>query len=950
MGPDSATPIDNTPAAGDATDNFVVPVHVERHHAPVVTNHAVDTDFAPTNRRPSTVAFSGPGAAAIGSLHDDPPPAQPPRPAAALDTPFNGALQPASDALSSNAMSQGSLLEDAPVTSPSYDIPPEPNKPFYRRRTLALSFLVFGIVMAGLLGFRLEANKSKVQNSSLNTPSSSIQQQQIPLTTLDKQIGVTSAASGRITVNGSLILAPTIQPSDPVSGQLFYSQTANQLQYYDGTGFVGLQGGGNVTNNVTNVYNTTTSGGNVTNVTNNINQGALTGNGTAGTLAMFDSTGKALTDSLLSQTSTTIATTADTLQGSNTQGLSILTANTPGASGALTLQSGNSATDSSGTVTLDTGSGVVNGMAVFTAGFEDGVDQCYGGPWGPATAQSNVMAHSGTYSLALTSTGNWTSTFCDLGISVIPGHEYRMSAWVRAGTHASSGAIAVAYGSPQTNFTDSVGSWTEVSNTLVIPAGVTSVQPLILFAEGSNATHYVDDVSITDLNTFTGLTVNVGTTNAQAITIGNGNQVGDTIITGGTTGVKLNDSIGDVSIDSGTDATITANNVILSGAGGTGNGVIVKPQSDSTTAFQVQSADGSTTLLNVDTTGSAISLGKGAGSSIGSTYVGTNVGSAIGSGVLVGYKFSTTAAGMLGSLSVNIGLGNTTAPNNQYQLAIYADNSGTPGALLGSTAIGSITSTGWNSLSLTTPVNVSANTSYWLSFWDNGNETITYSTGYPSATAAGVASTWGNGTMPSTWPIGGSTTNGSLYSIYATYISSTPALTINSSGLLTQSGPALFQDPTDSTTALQVENSLGSILLTVDTADMTIAVNGALSVAGNITINGHVVTGGSTPTIVTGAAACTSPPTPTITGNDTSGTISVTTGASGCASGIIASISFAGAFGAAPHVTLTPTTAGTQTLGQYIDGSTISATGFKIGTANTPAINTTYSWSYWVAQ
>ena len=78
------------------------------------------------------------------------------------------------------------------------------------------------------------------------------------------------------------------------------------------------------------------------------------GAGMAGTLAVFGNGGNTLAESLLNQSGTTLATTAQALQGNDSQGLSILTANASGASGGLTLQSGDSSTTGSGDVNIDT--------------------------------------------------------------------------------------------------------------------------------------------------------------------------------------------------------------------------------------------------------------------------------------------------------------------------------------------------------------------------------------------------------------------------------------------------------------------------------------------------------------------------------------------------------------------------------------------------------------------
>ncbi len=133
-----------------------------------------------------------------------------------------------------------------------------------------------------------------------------------------------------------------------------------------------------------------------------------------------------------------------------------------------------------------------------------------------------------------------------------------------------------------------------------------------------------------------------------------------------------------------------------------------------------------------------------------------------------------------------------------------------------------------------------------------------------------------------------------------------------------------------------------------------IAVSGDLfvrsaSVTGTLTVNGHIVTAnlaGSTG--ATPQAACGTGCSASVSGNDTSGTITITSGASGVAGGKLAVITFGSSFGAAPRVILTPRGANAAGLGSYeLDTSTTS---FSIGVLNAPAPSTSYTFNYWVAQ
>ena len=163
---------------------------------------------------------------------------------------------------------------------------------------------------------------------------------------------------------------------------------------------------------------------------------------------------------------------------------------------------------------------------------------------------------------------------------------------------------------------------------------------------------------------------------------------------------------------------------------------------------------------------------------------------------------------------------------------------------------------------------------------------------------------------------------------------------------LSQSGSAVFKNGVDSTTTFSIQNSSGSSLLTADTIGMKLTVQ-ELVVSANLTVNGHIITAGSTPTITAGVATCTTPAV-SVTGNDTAGTLNITTGTGCSATGVLATLTFNKTFTAVPHVNLTPTNANATNI-KYFRGSATTA-GFSIDTAMTPSDSTNYTFDYWVAQ
>ena len=120
-----------------------------------------------------------------------------------------------------------------------------------------------------------------------------------------------------------------------------------------------------------------------------------------------------------------------------------------------------------------------------------------------------------------------------------------------------------------------------------------------------------------------------------------------------------------------------------------------------------------------------------------------------------------TEAGTIQSISIyhNGGTGSVL-------LGVYADAGGVPGARLGVTSATIISSSaGWQTVSLESPVPVTADQKVWLSWVFQNNPGIRYITGTP-ARAQSVA-LWAGG-MPD--PFGSSSLANYRYSIYCTYI------------------------------------------------------------------------------------------------------------------------------------------------------------------------------------
>jgi hypothetical protein len=117
----------------------------------------------------------------------------------------------------------------------------------------------------------------------------------------------------------------------------------------------------------------------------------------------------------------------------------------------------------------------------------------------------------------------------------------------------------------------------------------------------------------------------------------------------------------------------------------------------------------------------------------------------------------------------------------------------------------------------------------------------------------------------------------------------------------------------------------------------------------------HLVGRGGTPSAVVGSAAGTGA-TVTVTGDDLGGVVSVTTGVGATANGLLARVTFAVAYAAAPDVVMiTPASQTTVLLPVtkqcYIDSIVTTSARFDVFTNTTPLTDaTTYRWFYLVKQ
>lgn len=323
------------------------------------------------------------------------------------------------------------------------------------------------------------------------------------------------------------------------------------------------------------------------------------------------------------------------------------------------------------------------------------------------------------------------------------------------------------------------------------------------------------------------------------------------------------------------------------------------------------------TAANANTTGNKnVYIGVNAGPGTSTQYSNSI---AIGYNALVSQSNSMVLGGT-GADAVNVGIG-TTAPTNKLEI----DGEGYTGkvAVGVSTADPKIKMYRWTG---------TAELYYSTYFVDNG---LSFSL------QTGSAANRGSETPTTRLTVQRSTGNVGIGST-ATTPGARLQVDTEATGTVGQIIKAYAGQTAD---LLQIQGSDASVLAKIDASGNLTAK--AASFTGTLTVNGHIITGntsGST-TIAAGANVGASP-TLTITGNDTSGTFSITTG-TGSGAGALGVVTFANAYGANARVVVTPTNANAAGLQNYVTSGT---TTFTLNTGNAPVDATQYTYNYVVMQ
>lgn len=140
--------------------------------------------------------------------------------------------------------------------------------------------------------------------------------------------------------------------------------------------------------------------------------------------------------------------------------------------------------------------------------------------------------------------------------------------------------------------------------------------------------------------------------------------------------------------------------------------------------------------------------------------------------------------------------------------------------------------------------------------------------------------------------------------------------------------------------------TLNNLTATGSTTIVNLTVTAPATFQSDITIGGHIITAGGQPTVQVQSAAGQQASV-TISGNDTTGTITITTGDSP-SSGALANILFSKLYSNAPHIVISPSNDKASAL-RYYKGAT-NVNDFMFNSLDTPAAHTTYQYDYFIAQ
>lgn len=274
-----------------------------------------------------------------------------------------------------------SLDGDAPLAQPPPDgqiqapqasagqtvIADEPKKQNVLVRLAKRADVILAVLLIlGSIGLVISASGDEDQAS--NNVSDQFSTTELPLAEFAAGIDFGEQS---VTINGDLVISPSLQPASGTAGQIYYDQTTNVLAYHNGTQFIPLPGT-TATTTTTNVPIQTVGTGLTLAGSQVSNSGVLSLQGQTGNVTLTAGNGIAIDGTTISSTGVVSITSGNPtlVITDDGNGNNVLTVNLGGAgvtslnglSGILNLAN---ATGAGSTVTIDDASTTVKGIAQF---------------------------------------------------------------------------------------------------------------------------------------------------------------------------------------------------------------------------------------------------------------------------------------------------------------------------------------------------------------------------------------------------------------------------------------------------------------------------------------------------------------------------------------------------------------------------------------------------------
>jgi hypothetical protein len=160
---------------------------------------------------------------------------------------------------------------------------------------------------------------------------------------------------------------------------------------------------------------------------------------------------------------------------------------------------------------------------------------------------------------------------------------------------------------------------------------------------------------------------------------------------------------------------------------------------------------------------------------LGATTAGSLTDSSNSNGIQV-TRVTTSEGGKLQSLSANVGAVDASVARRSFQMGVYAANGSVPGALVASSATGTLVANSWNTVPIS--ATLAPSTSYYLAYNTNGSSASVNNLRYVNGGSSG----WRTGGQAfGTWPatFGAMSSQSATFSMHATFASDVTPPTVS---------------------------------------------------------------------------------------------------------------------------------------------------------------------------